>query len=100
MSEYMNPIDQLYDEENTDPITLYNEKGEPVDFEQVAIIPLNERVFAILKPITPVPGLGEDEALVFVVEEIDDEEMLVLVTDDKIIDDVFDVYESLVDDEE
>ena len=100
MSEYMNPIDQLYDEENTDPITLYNEKGEPVDFEQVAIIPLNEKVFAILKPITPVPGLGEDEALVFVVEEIDDEEMLVLVTDDKIIDDVFDIYESLVDDED
>jgi uncharacterized protein YrzB (UPF0473 family) len=100
MSEYQNPIDALFDEENNDAIVLFNERGEEIAFEQIALIPLNERVYAILKPVMPLEGLGENEALVFSIEENEEtnEECLVLVIDEEIIDKVFDVYDKLVED--
>lgn len=97
MSDYINPIDALYDEDNNDAIILFNEKGEEIAFEQIAIIPQNGKVYAILKPIQPLEGLGEDEGLVFFVNE--DEGILELITDEKIIDDVFAVYDELVENE-
>ena len=93
--EIKNPIDCLFDEDNNDPIVLFNEKGEKVEFEQIAIIPVEERIFAILKPTENMEGIGEDEALVFEVvepENEDEEEYLNLVSDIEIIDKVFDVY--------
>ena len=99
--EYQNPIDALYDEENNDAIILFNERGEEIAFEQIALIPLKEATYAILKPIKPMEGLGENEGLVFSIETNDDgQEFLMLVTDEKIIDDVFDVYDKLVEENE
>lgn len=98
----LSPIDKLFDDNNTDPIVLFNEKGEEVSFEQIALIPLEEKIFAILKPMEKTEGVGEDEALVFeVVEgETDDEECLNLVSDMEIIDKVFNVYNELIDEKE
>ena len=87
-------LDRLYDEENCEEIVLFNEKGTEVAFEQIAIIPRDEKVYAILKPVKPMDGVAEDEGLVFFIN--DEEQKLELVTDDKIIDYVFDVYDSLV----
>ena len=97
MSDYINPIDALYDEDNNDAIILINEKGEEIAFEQIAIIPQGDKVYAILKPIQPLEGVGEDEGLVFFIN--DDEGILELITDEKIIDDVFTVYDELVEGE-
>ena len=97
MSDYINPIDALYDEDNNDAIILFNEKGEEIAFEQIAIIPQGDKVYAILKPIQPLEGVGEDEGLVFFIN--DDEGILELITDEKIIDDVFAVYDELVEGE-
>ena len=101
MSQYQNPIDALFDEENNDAIILFNEKGEEIAFEQIALIPL-EKTYAILKPIQPMEGLGENEGLVFSIEvnEETNEEYLALVVDEAIIDKVFDVYDELVADSE
>ena len=100
MSEkYINPIDALFDENNSDPIVLLSEEGEEISLEQIALIPIEEKTYAILKPITPMEGIGEDEALVFSIEvnqEMGDE-FLMLVVDEKIIDAVFDIYDDLVD---
>ncbi|MGN0798653.1 MAG: DUF1292 domain-containing protein [Christensenellales bacterium] len=105
--EVKSPIDCLFDEENTDPITLYNEKGEEVLFEQIAIIPLEERIFAILKPMKQLEGVGEDEALAFEIVETEEDaetgehsEYLELVGDIDVIDKVFEVYNKLMDEEE
>ena len=101
--EQKNPIDCLFDEDNVDPIELFNEKGEKMSFEQIALIPLEERIFAILKPIEKTEGVGDDEALVFEVvqpENEDDEEYLNLISDIDIIDKVFDVYNKLMDEED
>ena len=98
--EQLNPIDQLYDPNNNDPITLFDNNQNPVKFDQIALIPLDETqsVYAILKPLFDDEGLGEDEALVFeiVEDEENDEESIVIVQDDKIINKVFDVYYELV----
>ena len=100
-NQYANPIDALFDEDNHDLIVLYNEYGEEVLFEQVALIP-QEKTYVILKPVQPLPGMNEDEALVFAVEIHPEtqEEDLVLVTDDAIIDRVFDEYDALVEEYE
>ncbi len=96
--EIKNPIDCLYDEDNNDAIVLFNEKGEEIAFEQIALIPQPTKTYAILKPIKPMEGVGEDEGLVFSIETSneDNQEYLVLVTDEDVIDEVFKVYDELV----
>lgn len=101
MAEYENPIDALYDEDNNDVILLLNEKGEEVAFEQIALIPQAEKTYAILKPVQPMEGLGEDEGLVFSIEANENGvEYLALVTDEGIIDSVFAVYDQLLEEED
>ena len=43
----VNAIDALLDENNTDNVTIYDENDKPYEFEQIAIIPHKERLFAI-----------------------------------------------------
>lgn len=90
--EFLSPIDMLLDENNTENIKLFNEQNEEVEFEQIALVPIDEKVYAILKPVADMEGVAEDEALVFAIEEIDDEDCLVIVEDDGIIDAVFEEY--------
>ena len=90
------PIDALYDSDNDELIVLFNEKGEEIAFEQVALIPIENKIYAILKPARPIEGLGEDEGIVFSIELSDGgEEYLALVTDEQIIDAVFRIYDDL-----
>ncbi len=101
--EVKNPIDCLFDENNTDAIVLFNENGEEIAFEQIALIPKKGKTYAILQPIDEMEGVGEDEALVFSIEQPkneEEQEYLTLVTDVEIIDEVFKVYDDLVDEEE
>jgi len=98
----INPIEQILDEENLDNIVLYNEKDEPYEFEQIAVIPLNngdkQDLYAILLPVTPLAGIEEDEALVF---EVNERENVVRVcADDAIIDKVMTEYEKLLEEGE
>ena len=44
-------LDVILDENNTEPIILEDDKGNRLSFEQVAVIPYNEKVYVILKPI-------------------------------------------------
>ena len=52
----VNLLDVLLDEDNDDPITVYDENDKPVRFDQVAIIPFKEKLYAILKPIDEMDG--------------------------------------------
>jgi hypothetical protein len=97
--EFLSPIDMLLDENNTENLKLYNEENQEVEFEQIALVPIEDKTYAILKPVETMEGVAEDEALVFVIDEIDDEDCLVIVEDDKIIDDVFEEYYKLLKEE-
>ena len=92
----VNAIDALFDENNSDNIVLYNEKEEPVEFEQVAIIPLDEVVYAILKPTAKIDGVKDDEAFAFEIIASDNDESLRLVEDEKIIDKVYDYFSKAI----
>ena len=101
MEEKIDILDTLLDEENNDPIILENERGEKIVFEQIAIIPKVEELYCILKPVEPIDGLEEDEALVFkILENEEGEASLVLETDEDVIDEVFNVYYDLLDEED
>lgn len=88
----MTPIEQLLDENNTDNIILYNEDGEAIEFEQIALVPLDGETFAILRPLIEDDDIAEDEALVFAIENVDGEDVLVTVDDDEVVDAVFEEY--------
>lgn len=94
MNEEMSVVDMLLDPENEAPITLVNDKGNLIKLDQIAIIPLKDQLYAILKPITKVEGVGEGEALVFRVDV--EEDTIEIVNDFKLVDKVFDRYYDLL----
>ena len=98
VEEVLNPIDALFDPENTENIVLYNDKDQPIEFEQIAIIPIEDVNYAILQPVEKVDGVADDEAFAF--EVVEDDEMgdsLRLVEDDNLIDRIFAEYRELYD---
>lgn len=96
MQEYANAVDALLDPDNDDNITLYNANGEPVEFVQIALISLNNNLYPILLPAAPMEGVEENEALVFVIVEEEGENVLLLESDDAVIDAVFEDYYRLL----
>ena len=89
--------DVLQDNQNTENITMYNDKGEPVEFSQIAVIPKKKELYCILKPVTHVEGIAPNEAIVFkVVDDAEGLSYLSVETDEKTAEKVFDEYEKLV----
>ncbi len=82
-------LDILLDKDNRDPIVLTDEKGEKLAFEQVAIIPYDANddkiLYVVLKPISKIKGIQDDEAVVFkvVVDEIGN--AVLRIEDDELI---------------
>lgn len=97
-NEEIDILDILLDENNEDPIMLYDENDRAVLFDQIAIIPLEEKLFAILKPAEELDGVADDEAIVFVVEEDKNgNAVLIVETDEPRALRVFDEYYRLLD---
>ena len=63
--EKIDLLDVLLDHENKEPIQMMDEKGKILEFEQVAIIPYKKQLYCILKPISEIKGVADDEAIVF-----------------------------------
>ena len=98
MNESCGLANILGDENNTDNLFLTGADGKDYEFEQIAVIPLDDKVYCILHPVTPMEGVeSEDEA--FVMELVTDEEtggdILELVDDDATVDRVFEDYYKL-----
>lgn len=95
-------LDILLDDDNHDNITLYDDKENPVEFEQVAVIPLgdeeNGELYCILKPASKLEGIKDNEAIVFhVIEDEDGVADLEVEMDDAIAEKVFDEFYKLID---
>ncbi len=95
-------LDVLLDENNTAPIYMTDTNGKRLKFDQIAVIPYGEdALYCILKPISKIEGINDDEAIVFRVDEDDDgEAVLNLEENEEIAIAVFDQYYSLVEEEE
>lgn len=79
-------IDILLDEENKDPIVLTDDKGRKLAFEQIAVIPYDQKLYCVLKPLDHMDGVADDEALVFYVDEgeNEDDEPVLRIEDDEL----------------
>ncbi len=96
--EEVDLIDLILDENNTDPITLYDEEERAVKFEQVAVIPENDNLYIILKPLDELEGVEDDEAIVFKVDfDEDGNTLLVIEQDVSTAEKVFNSYHKLLD---
>ncbi len=97
----INIIDVLMDENNKEPITLMDANGKRLSFEQIAVIPHNDKLYCVLKPIDKIENVQDDEAIVFYVDETQgDEPVLMVETDEQVAMDVFDEYYDLLDEEQ
>ncbi len=92
-------IEKLFDEDNVDNIVLYDENNVEQEFEQIALIPYESKIYAILRPLNN-PELSEEEIAIMVIEEIDGEDFLVGVEDEKIVNAVLQAYFKLLDEED
>ena len=95
-----NPIEQILDENNLDNIVLYDDENKPIEFEQVAVIPLERTglLYAIMIPVTPMQGVGEGEGVLFQIDEL--KGSIEIERDDAIIDEVLTIYKTLIDEGE
>ena len=93
MARLLDPVEMILDENNSDNIILYNDKDEPIEFEQIAVVPIDTNTYVILQPVHPMKGIGEDEAFAFRLPNREyGEEDLQLVEDDNLIDRIFAEY--------
>ena len=90
MSDYEKYVDRLFDENNDEKIYVKDNGGKEIEFEQVAVVDFEENYYAILHPTSPIEGVNEDEALVFMIDEEGDQ--LVYEEDDRVIDGVYEEY--------
>lgn len=102
--EKVDLLDILLDKENKEPITLMDEKGKQLSFEQIAMIvhevKKEKKLFAILKPVDKIEGLGENEAIVFRVEQDKDGNTTLRIEEDEdVAIDVFNEYYDLLEEE-
>ncbi len=94
-------IDMLLDEDNDEPITLFDETGEPFSFEQVAVIPKDDNLYAILKPLQHVDGLSDEDVIIFKIFETEDGDAdMEMVTDDAEGEEVFEALRLLMEEAE
>lgn len=94
-------LDVLLDQDNKDPIVLVDEAGKQLTFEQVAVIPYevrkDKKLYCVLKPLDKIEGIGDDEAIVFVVDQDKDGNSIIKVEEDEeIAIAVFDKYYDLL----
>ncbi len=97
-------LDVLLDKDNKDPITLMDEKGKQLSFEQIAMIvhevKKEKKLFAILKPVDKIEGIGENEAIVFLVDQDKNGNTILKIEEDEdVAIDVFDDYYDLLEEE-
>lgn len=93
-------IDVLLDDENRDPIVLVDGSGKKIAFEQIAVIPYDEKLYCVLKPIDHIDHVSDDEAIVFFVDEKEGKEPVFMVeTDEFKAMAVFEEYYNLLDEE-
>ena len=91
-----NILDVLLDEENKEPVVLVDALGQKIAFEQIAVIPYDEKLYCILKPLERIGYVADDEAMVFYVDENQAPPTLIVELDELKAISVFDEYYNLL----
>lgn len=88
-----NPFLQLLDEKNNENIVFTNDLGEKVEFEQVALINLEDEKYAILHPVNL--GYADDEVIIYSIYSDDNNYELNEVTDERLKEEVYSEYKRI-----
>lgn len=64
-----NTINLIFNRQDPGPIVLANAKGEKFNFQKIAVIPFNNNVYAILKPLDKIEGVKDTDVIVVYVGE-------------------------------
>ena len=78
-------------------VILVLDDGEELEFSNVFSVNIDFNTYVILQPVEALDGMEEDEALVFLLTFEDGEDQYSIVTDEEMIDRVFDEYYKLLD---
>ena len=73
-------------------VTLNGENGTKIDFYLDCELEYEGEMYQILRPINDKMGLNPDEALVFLVEEIEGDASYSLVTNDELLKEIEELY--------
>ena len=96
----MDIIEKILDENNTDDIVITNEEtGEEVLFEQIATIPYNDIVYAVLSPKFSNEYFEEGEGVVFKIIKEDDDDVLIIEDNDEINEELQSAFSKDLDEE-
>lgn len=92
-----NLAENIFDPDNSDLLTCYSYLGAVIHFEQIAVIPYNNEVYCVLKPIEEMQGIADNEVIVFRVDELNPtENYLVVEMDEKTAMGVYEKYLKLL----
>ena len=80
-------LQRLLDNDNDENVILFDEDGNEIELEQIAIIAHKDELYAILRPM----DAKEDEAVVFKVDPTD-EESIHIVEDEKLAAKILELY--------
>ena len=85
-----NIIEQILDENNHDLINAYDDFGNPIQFEQVAVVSIEEELFVILRENRD--DIPVEEVLVFRIVINDTNQELLLEENEEVVEEVFNEY--------
>lgn len=94
MSKPDSLVSILLDENNEEPIVLTSDTGRTIKYDQVAVIPMEGKLYAILKPLDRIKGISDDQAILFYVDENNDR--LEIVQDMSVLEKVYKIYMNLL----
>ena len=84
-------VEIILDENNEENVTLSYGDNEEVEFEQVAVVELDDDVYAVLHPVDEIEGINPDEILVFKIDV--NTKDIELIEDEDIIDEVLEALD-------
>lgn len=86
-------IEQILDENNHDLINTFDDFGNPIQFEQIAVVSIEEELFVILRENSEL--VPYDEVLVFRLIMNENNQELLLEENEEVIEEVFEKYYQL-----
>ena len=86
-------VDKLFGDE-LERVTISDKDGKEIEFVPIAIVDFEESYYAVLQPVTPVEGVGEDEVMFFYIDEEND--CLTYVEDESLMVSLFDEFMAML----
>ena len=86
-------IEKILDENNHDYINTYDDYGNPIQFEQIAVVSVEEELFVILRENSD--DVPYDEVLVFRIVMNETNQELLLEENEEVVEEVFEKYYQL-----